>query len=110
MILPPGKVYRAPTWVQASEHAPPFAAMQSFHYPHLPSDFSTVHVALYTKVSNSAEIRSRIVRAAQLDGPDGEAERKAVNFAFIDARLVRKDLDERSEYTMADRKGLSIDM
>ncbi|RPD62153.1 CGI-121-domain-containing protein [Lentinus tigrinus ALCF2SS1-7] len=62
--------------------------MQSFHYPHLPSEYATVHVALYTNVTNSAEIRGRIVRAAQLEGPDGETEREAVNFAFLDARLI----------------------
>ncbi|RDX44704.1 CGI-121-domain-containing protein [Lentinus brumalis] len=62
--------------------------MQSFHYPHLPSEYSNVHVALFTDVTNSAEIRSRIVRAAQLEGPDGETEREAVSFAFLDARLI----------------------
>ncbi|KAI0706891.1 CGI-121-domain-containing protein [Cerioporus squamosus] len=62
--------------------------MQSFHYSHLPSEFSNVQVALFTDVTNSAEIRSRIVRAAQLEGLDGETEREAVNFAFLDARLI----------------------
>ena len=63
--------------------------MQSFRYPHFPDDCSAVHVALFTDVKNSAEIRTRIVRASQLEGLDGDAEREAVNFAFIDARLVR---------------------
>lgn len=62
--------------------------MQSFRYPHLPPHLSTVHLALYTNVTTSAEIRARIVRASQLQGPDGDAEREALNFAFIDARLV----------------------
>ncbi|EJF55777.1 CGI-121-domain-containing protein [Dichomitus squalens LYAD-421 SS1] len=62
--------------------------MHTFHYPHLPTELSTVHVALFNNVTNSSEIRSRIVRASQLHGPDGEAEREAVNFAFIDARLI----------------------
>ncbi|KAI0333470.1 CGI-121-domain-containing protein [Cubamyces sp. BRFM 1775] len=62
--------------------------MQSFRYPHLPSELSAVHVALFTNVTNSAALRSRIVRASQLEGPEGNAEREAVNFAFIDARLI----------------------
>ncbi|KAH9853321.1 CGI-121-domain-containing protein [Lenzites betulinus] len=62
--------------------------MLSLHYPHLPTAFSTVHVALYTNVSNSAALRTRIVRASQLEGPEGDAEREAVNFAFVDARLI----------------------
>ena len=65
------------------------SAMQTFRYPHLPQELSTVHVALFTNVTNSADIRSRIIRASQLQSPEGDAERNAVNFAFIDARLVR---------------------
>lgn len=63
--------------------------MQSFRYAHLPLELSTVHLALFKDVSNSAQLRARIVRASQLEGPDGDAEREAVNFAFIDARLVK---------------------
>ncbi|KAI1792501.1 CGI-121-domain-containing protein [Ganoderma leucocontextum] len=62
--------------------------MQTFRYPHFPPELSTVHVALFTNVSNSADIRSRIIRASQLDGPHGQTERDALNFAFIDARLI----------------------
>ncbi|KAI0773639.1 CGI-121-domain-containing protein [Fomes fomentarius] len=62
--------------------------MHSFRYPHLPPDLSTVHVALFTNLTTSADIRARIVRASQLQGPDGDAEREALNFAFIDARLI----------------------
>ncbi|KAH9887742.1 CGI-121-domain-containing protein [Cubamyces lactineus] len=62
--------------------------MQSFRYSHLPSELSTVHIALFTNVKNSAALRSRIVRASQLEGPEGDSEREAVNFAFIDARLI----------------------
>ena len=65
------------------------ATMHSFRYSHFPDDCSAVHVALFTNVKNSADTRSRIVRASQLEGPDGETEREAVNFAFVDARLVR---------------------
>ncbi|PIL36534.1 hypothetical protein GSI_00223 [Ganoderma sinense ZZ0214-1] len=62
--------------------------MQTFRYPHFPPELSTVHVALFNTVTNSADIRSRIIRASQLQGPDGDTERNALNFAFIDARLI----------------------
>ena len=59
--------------------------MESFAYPH----FSSIaHVALFNRVTNAAELRARIVRASSLEGDDGDAEREAVNFAFVDARLV----------------------
>ena len=60
--------------------------METFAYPHFSS---TVHVALFLYVTNAAELRARIIRASTLEGVEGEAEREAVNFAFVDARLVR---------------------
>jgi EKC/KEOPS complex subunit CGI121/TPRKB len=59
--------------------------MESFAYPHFSS---TVHVALFIDVTNAAELKARIVRASTLEGPEGQVEREAVNFAFVDARLV----------------------
>jgi EKC/KEOPS complex subunit CGI121/TPRKB len=61
--------------------------MESFAYPHFSS---RAHVALFNCVTNAAELRARIVRASTLEGDEGDAEREAVNFAFIDARLVRE--------------------
>jgi len=60
--------------------------METFAYPHFSS---TVHVALFVHVTNSAKLRARIIRASTLDGVEGQAEREAVNFAFVYARLVR---------------------
>lgn len=49
---------------------------------------STVHLCLFA-VRNAAELRSRLVAASQLpDDDEGNKERKAVDFAFIDARMV----------------------
>jgi hypothetical protein len=59
--------------------------MESFAYPHFSS---TVYVALFVNVTNAAKLRARIIRASTLQGAEGEAEREAVNFAFVDARLV----------------------
>jgi hypothetical protein len=64
--------------------------MESFAYPHFSSK---AHVALFNCVTNAAELRARIVRASTLEGDEGDAEREAVNFAFIDARLVREMYD-----------------
>ena len=68
-------------------HAEPI--MESFHYDHLPPALSTVYVALFTNVANASQLRARLVKAASMDGAEGDIEREAVNFAFIDARLVR---------------------
>ena len=61
--------------------------MESYHYPHFPS---IVYIALFTAVTNAGDLRNRIINAATLAGPEGDEEREAVNFAFVDARLVRQ--------------------
>jgi EKC/KEOPS complex subunit CGI121/TPRKB len=48
-----------------------------------------VYVGLFKDITNAAELRARIVAAATMDGAAGDAAREEVNFAFIDARLVR---------------------
>ncbi|KAG6865382.1 hypothetical protein C0991_003085 [Blastosporella zonata] len=53
---------------------------------------SVVHVALYTHVTNAAEVRKRIIAAANVAGAEGDALRDAVNFAYIDARLITSRL------------------
>lgn len=62
--------------------------METFSFPQFSPDRSTVHVALFTDVTNSTSLRKRIVDAAAAQGEAGEREREAVNFGFIDARLV----------------------
>ncbi|KAI0337492.1 CGI-121-domain-containing protein [Trametopsis cervina] len=62
--------------------------MQSFYYPHFPEDLSVVHIALLDNVRNAAALRTRLIQAASLPGPEGDIERGAVNFAFVDARLI----------------------
>jgi hypothetical protein len=61
----------------------------STRYEHFPAHLSCVHIALFKDVKNAAELRSRIVQAATLVGTSGDAAREMVNFAFVDARLVR---------------------
>lgn len=62
--------------------------MEYFSFAQFPPGRSIVGAALYTEVTNAAAIRRRIIEAAVAQGEEGELEREAVNFAFIDARLV----------------------
>ncbi|KAL6304058.1 CGI-121-domain-containing protein [Sparassis latifolia] len=62
--------------------------METFHYAHFPPELSHVHIALFTNVVNAAQLRARIVEASLAQGPDADAQRAAVNFAFIDASLI----------------------
>jgi EKC/KEOPS complex subunit CGI121/TPRKB len=59
--------------------------MQVYDYP----QFSLkAAISLFTEVENGPDIRKKIVEAAACQGEEGEALRDAVNFAFVDARLV----------------------
>ncbi|KAJ6557212.1 kinase binding protein CGI-121-domain-containing protein [Mycena vulgaris] len=62
--------------------------MQSYQLPQFPAHLSCVHAALYTDVSESDLLRKRLVTASTAEGIDGERERDALNFAFIEARLI----------------------
>ncbi|EJD00788.1 CGI-121-domain-containing protein [Fomitiporia mediterranea MF3/22] len=66
--------------------------MESYTYKHFPDQLTTVHVALFTNVQNAAELRARIVNASTMQGSEGEQERDAVSFAFIEAKLVTSRL------------------
>ncbi|KAL5530779.1 hypothetical protein ACEPAF_7037 [Sanghuangporus sanghuang] len=66
--------------------------METYIYKHFPDRISSVHIALFTSVKNAAELRSRIVKAATTEGPEGKVERETVNFAFIEAKLVTSRL------------------
>jgi len=63
--------------------------MESLNFPHFSSKHSQVHIALFRDVTNAAALKLRIIAASTAEGSYGEKEREAVNFAFIDARLVR---------------------
>jgi EKC/KEOPS complex subunit CGI121/TPRKB len=62
--------------------------METFTFTQFSPDRSKAYVALYTDVRNAGELRKRIVDASGAEGEEGERQRDAVNFAFIDARLV----------------------
>ncbi|KAJ6508625.1 kinase binding protein CGI-121-domain-containing protein [Mycena sanguinolenta] len=62
--------------------------MESYQLLHFPPHLSCVHTTLYTNVSDSDSLRKRLVAASTAEGPAGERERDAVNFSFIEARLI----------------------
>ncbi|KAF8158967.1 kinase binding protein CGI-121-domain-containing protein [Mycena galopus ATCC 62051] len=62
--------------------------MESYQVGHFPPHLSCVHAALYTNVSDPDLLRKRLITASTAEGAAGERERDAVNFAFIDARLI----------------------
>ncbi|KAJ7644349.1 kinase binding protein CGI-121-domain-containing protein [Roridomyces roridus] len=62
--------------------------MQSYQLPHLPPHLSSVHAALFKDVSDAAQLRQRLITASTAEGPDGTRARDALNFAFIEARLI----------------------
>ncbi|KAF5367475.1 hypothetical protein D9758_003700 [Tetrapyrgos nigripes] len=61
--------------------------MELFVFDHVP-DNKLAYAALFSPVANPAEIKKRIIDASKIEGEDGDKERDAVNFAFIDASLV----------------------
>ncbi|KAI6039258.1 kinase binding protein CGI-121-domain-containing protein [Pisolithus marmoratus] len=63
--------------------------METYHYPQFNA---VVYAAKFNDVKNAEALRSRIVKAASLDGAEGESERDAVNFAFIEAKLITSSL------------------
>lgn len=59
--------------------------MESVQFPHFPA---SVHIALFNNVKNATPLKARLVTASTMEGEEGERERAAVNFAFIEGRLV----------------------
>ncbi|KAG6816906.1 hypothetical protein H0H87_001859 [Tephrocybe sp. NHM501043] len=66
--------------------------MEAYSFPQFGGARSVVHTALYTNVTNAADVRRRIIEAATAPGVEGEALRDAVNYAYIDARLITSRL------------------
>lgn len=65
--------------------------MEVYHFPHFGA---SVHIACFNNVKCAALLRQRLVKAASMPGEAGVRERDAVNFAFIDARLVRLSFND----------------
>jgi len=62
--------------------------MESYNLPHFPVEHSSIHLAFFKNVTNSADLRKRLVAAASMEGPEGDAERDVLDYAFIEANMV----------------------
>ena len=62
-----------------------YIMLESYQYPQFAA---SIYIALYSTVWNAAQLRSRIIKAATAVGEEGDQEREAVNFAFVDAKMV----------------------
>jgi len=75
--------------------------MDSLHFPHFQVDHPYAYLALFRNVSNSEKLKKRIVSASVTEGELGDQEREAVNFAFIDARLITSRLHLQTAISQA---------
>lgn len=59
--------------------------MESFRFNH---NKNVAYALLFIPVNDPGKIKQRIIDAAKIEGPEGDEEREAVNFSFIEASLV----------------------
>lgn len=62
--------------------------MESYHLSQFPVDHSSVHLAFFKNVTNSADLRKRLVAAATMEGEEGDKERDLLDYAFVEANMV----------------------
>ncbi|WWC88090.1 uncharacterized protein L201_002994 [Kwoniella dendrophila CBS 6074] len=62
--------------------------METYTLPSFPSEYSTIHICLFENVSNSPEIRKRLIQAATTKGDQGEKLRQEVDFGFLEADVL----------------------
>ncbi|GAA6012106.1 hypothetical protein JCM10207_005130 [Rhodosporidiobolus poonsookiae] len=64
--------------------------MESYPLPH---HAHTAHLALFSPLSSAPQLRQRLIAASSLpDDEHGRAERRAVDFAFVDAGMITSRL------------------
>jgi hypothetical protein len=90
------KVYPVPesrTFYEAGSRAAPQSiltdTMEELRYEHFSPRIQNVRLAFFENVRNAGTLRKQIIAASTAVGEVGDAERVAVNFAFIDPRPVR---------------------
>ncbi|WWC60389.1 uncharacterized protein I303_102961 [Kwoniella dejecticola CBS 10117] len=62
--------------------------MESYNLPSFPSEYSSIHICLFSNVTNSAEIKKRLVQAAITQGEEGDQLRREVDFGFLEADVL----------------------
>lgn len=56
--------------------------------PAYPPELSEISMALFTDLQDAAGLRLRLIKASTLEGDEGVQERKNVDFAFLDGKMV----------------------
>ncbi|WVR03748.1 hypothetical protein IAU60_000743 [Kwoniella sp. DSM 27419] len=62
--------------------------MESYTLDAFPSAFSRIHIALFDHVSNSPEIRKRLIAASVALGDEGDRLKVEVDYGFVEADLL----------------------
>ncbi|WRT65776.1 uncharacterized protein IL334_002725 [Kwoniella shivajii] len=62
--------------------------MESYTLPSFPSTYSTIHIALFENVTNSSEIKERLVKASITPGEQGDKLRSELDYGFIEASVL----------------------
>ncbi|WWD16436.1 hypothetical protein CI109_100862 [Kwoniella shandongensis] len=62
--------------------------METYTLSNFPSAYSTIHIALFSNVTNAPEIRTRLIAASVKEGEEGDRARAEVDFGFVEAGLL----------------------
>ena len=64
--------------------------METYTLPVLayPAELCSISMALFCDIESAAGLRKRLIAASSMEGSAGDVERRAVDFAFLDARMV----------------------
>lgn len=57
--------------------------------PAYPAELAEISFALFVNMEGSAALRQRLIKASTMEGDEGITERQRVDFAFLDAKMVR---------------------
>lgn len=56
--------------------------------PAYPAELAEISFALFVDMVDAASLRQRLIEASTMEGEEGVEERKRVDFAFLDSRMV----------------------
>lgn len=62
--------------------------MESYALPHMPSELSQIHICLFKNVSNTKAIKTSLIAASSMNGPEGDDERDKYDFCFVEGNVV----------------------
>lgn len=56
--------------------------------PAYPTELSEISFGLFVDLTDAAGLRQRLIQASTMEGDEGLTERKRVDFAFLDGKMV----------------------